>query len=248
MVELNSERSYSKDECIYLAKLYEKAERYDEMIRIISLLVQKNNNLNGDEKSLLSSSFKKVISKRRNSLKFIYNLESQEKKNNSKNIKFLLDVKTKIENEIRKIADDILFLLEHYLLSNKEIDLDSKIFYLKLKADYHRYLAEISVENEKEKEIDNAEETYLLACDLAVDLKFTNPVRLGLALNLSVFYYEIKNNKDEACRIAKQTMEDTMRALSDLEKSPHAKDSLMIIQILKENYYEWSNDLYEQEN
>ena len=174
-------------------------------------------------------------------------MEALEKKNNTKYDRYLIDIKSKVEGEIRKICEEMHFLINNYLMNiKKEIDLDSKIFYLKLKADYHRYLAEITIELDKEQEIDVAEETYLLAYDLAKEINFINPVRLGLALNLCVFYYELRNNKDEACRIAKQALDDSMKALSDLEKSPKAKDSLMILQILKDNYYVWSNDLSEE--
>lgn len=39
-----------------------------------------------------------------------------------------------------------------------------------------------------------------------VDLAPTHPIRLGLALNFSVFYYEIMNTPEQACHLAKQVL------------------------------------------
>ena len=53
--------------------------------------------------------------------------------------------------------------------------------------------------------VDKAEKSYQKAFDLAKDnLPSTHPIRLGLVLNYSVFFYEIKNNSAKACELAKK--------------------------------------------
>ena len=96
---------------------------------------------------------------------------------------------------------------------------EAQVFYLKMKGDYYRYLAEVSAEKEREGNFsfsvvlcyqyhleakDQAKEAYQKATDLAKEkMPPTNSIRLGLALNYSVFHYEIGNNPDEACKLAK---------------------------------------------
>mgnify|MGYP003295292062 CR=1 FL=1 len=50
------------------------------------------------------------------------------------------------------------------------------------------------------------------------DIPISNSTRLGLALNFSVFYYEIKGEKDKACDIARTAFDESMKVLDDLEK------------------------------
>lgn len=54
--------------------------------------------------------------------------------------------------------------------------------------------------------IDKAFEAYQAATDAAdkADMATTHPIRLGLALNHSVFHYEIRQKPDDACKLAKK--------------------------------------------
>lgn len=70
------------------------------------------------------------------------------------------------------------------------------------KGDYHRYLAEFATGNNRKEAAENSLVAYKTATDLAtLELPPTHPIRLGLALNFSVFYYEILNSPDRACRL-----------------------------------------------
>ena len=53
--------------------------------------------------------------------------------------------------------------------------------------------------------VDDSQRSYQEAFEVArTKMQPTHPIRLGLALNFSVFYYEILNSPDRACHLAKQ--------------------------------------------
>ena len=79
------------------------------------------------------------------------------------------------------------------------------------KGDYHRYLAEFAIGDKRKTSADKSLEAYKAATEVAqTDLAPTHPIRLGLALNFSVFYYEILNAPDQACHLAKQAFDDAI--------------------------------------
>lgn len=82
------------------------------------------------------------------------------------------------------------------------------------KGDYHRYLAEFAVGDRRKGAADASLEAYKAATEVAqTDLAPTHPIRLGLALNFSVFYYEILNSPDQACHLAKLAFDDAIAGM-----------------------------------
>lgn len=77
-------------------------------------------------------------------------------------------------------------------------------------------------------------------------LEATHPIRLGLALNFSVFYYEILNSPDRACRLAKQAFDEAIAKLDELAEESY-KDSTLIMQLLRDNLTLWTSDLADGE-
>merc|ERR1712151_945986 len=132
-------------------------------------------------------------------------------------------------------------LLDNNLIS-KASNGESKVFYQKMKADYYRYIAEFSDGDAKAKAADNARLAYEDAQKVAEkDLAVTHPIRLGLALNFSVFQYEVLQKPDDACKMARTAFEDAIAELDNVAESSY-KDSTLIMQLLRDNLTLWTSD------
>ncbi|CAN0914052.1 40S ribosomal protein S11-2, partial [Linum grandiflorum] len=113
------------------------------------------------------------------------------------------------------------------------------------KEDYHRYLAEFKRGVEKEEAVGNSLKSYQKATSLAeAELGPTDPVRLGLALNFSVFYYQILHSPQRACDIARQAFDSAISELHTLDYESF-KGSTSLMRLLNENLSLWSPDLPE---
>ncbi|CAI0474344.1 unnamed protein product [Linum tenue] len=100
-----------------------------------------------------------------------------------------------------------------------------------MKGDYHRYMAEFKVGDERKSAAEDTMMAYKAAQDIALaDLAPTHPIRLGLALNFSVFYYEILNSSE------------AIAELDSLGEESY-KDSTLIMQLLRDNLTLWTSDM-----
>jgi len=230
-----------KDELINNAKLAEQAERYDDMVKAISQVVEKHSKLSAEERNLLSVAYKNVIGARRSAWRTI-NAEEQKfrDKNDPEHEKLARDYRAEIEKELTDTCNEILKVLDDHLIKNAEDD-DAKVFYRKMKGDYYRYLAEFSTGEDRTKQADNSLKAYEEAMIDAKELKPTHPIQLGLALNFSVFYYEIMNSPDKACKLAKETFDKAISELDNVADDSY-KDSTLILQLLRDNLTLWTSE------
>jgi len=113
-----------------------------------------------------------------------------------------------------------------------------------MKGDYHRYLAESTTGETRQSAAEKALEAYKIASNISQELVPTDPIRLGLALNFSVFYYEILNSPDNAIQLAKQAFDDAIEKLEQLADENY-KDSTLIMQLLRDNITLWTSNVEE---
>merc|ERR1712241_1252640 len=232
-----------REDKVYKAKLAEQAERYDEMVEAMKNVASMDVELTVEERNLLSVAYKNVIGARRASWRIISSIEQKEEHKGSEDkLGMIRTYRDQAEKELRDICQDILDVLDKHLIPSSTTG-ESKVFYYKMKGDYHRYLAEFATGNDRKEAAENSLVAYKAASDIAMtELPPTHPIRLGLALNFSVFYYEILNSPDRACRLAKAAFDDAIAELDTLSEESY-KDSTLIMQLLRDDLPLWTSDM-----
>jgi 14-3-3 protein epsilon len=229
----------SVEELVFMAKLAEQAERYDEMVLCMRKVVKRNSDLGTEERNLLSVAYKNVIGARRNAWRIIISIELRERERDTvENLPMISALRNQFESELSAVCDDLLGLLDNYLIP-AAMGGEAKVFYLKMKGDYHRYYAE-TAHGDTQKQL--ALEAYKLASDEAASsLAPTHPIRLGLVLNFSVFHYEIMKQHDTGLALARNAYGEAVTELENLDEEAY-RESNLIVQLLRDNLNLWANE------
>jgi 14-3-3 protein epsilon len=107
--------------------------------------------LNLDERNILSVAFKNVVGTRRAAWRVISLIERKEtKKNSVANSEKAKTYKLIIEKELTDKCRKILQLVEGDLIPKVKSD-EGKVFLYKMQGDYYRYIAEYQAGDEKNK-------------------------------------------------------------------------------------------------
>jgi len=173
-----------------------------EMVENMKSVASSDQELSVEERNLLSVAYKNVIGARRASWRIVSSIEQKEEsKGNEAQVTLIKEYRRKIEQELAKICDDILSVLDNSLIPAAGSG-ESKVFYYKMyappsiasfidvhlsmsrimliwnrKGDYHRYLAEFALGETRKNSADKSLEAYKAASDVAVtELPPTHPV------------------------------------------------------------------------
>jgi 14-3-3 protein epsilon len=232
---------------IYLAMLAEQCNRFEEMVEFLEeMLKSRDKDLNSDERNLLSIAYKNSVSSRRTALRTIMAYETKEKKKDNSNfLPYIQEYRKKVEDELTKKCQNVIKAIDTQLLKKAEDD-EAKVFYIKMKGDYNRYIAEYATDDLKNKVSEDALNAYNEASSIAKSLPVLNPIALRLALNFSVFYYEVKNDHDTACKIAGEAIDKADKELPNIdEDAEENRDTVSIVNLLKENLEMWKSETEE---
>lgn len=233
------------DKNVYLAMLAEQCNRFEEMVQFLEDMVKgRDKDLSSDERNLLSIAYKNTVSSRRSALRTIVAYESKEKKKDSSTfLPFIQEYRKKVEEELTKFCQETITMIETELFKRAADD-EAKVFYTKMKGDYNRYIAEYAEGDLKQKVSNAALEAYKEATDYAKSLPVLSPNSLGLALNFSVFYYEVMNDHETAIKIGDAAIEKTAKELPNIdEDAEENRDAISIINLLKENLEMWKGEI-----
>ena len=131
------------------------------------------------------------------------------------------------------------------IVQSKSIQLaqddESKAFFYKMIGDYYRYVAESADASKIEEVRNGALQGYTQADQLSKSLNACNPIRLGLALNYSVFQYEVLNDHKKACELGEAALTEALEKIDDVDEETF-RDAKSIIELLKENLSLWKEE------
>lgn len=233
----------NESQLVDMAKLAEQAERYDDMVKYMKDLTQMSSKLTDEQRNLLSVAFKNVVGARRSAWRIISSIESKEKEKGDDG-ELAKTYREEIEKELQSRCSEVLKLIDNHLLptvDKGENVAEGKVFYLKMKGDYFRYLVEVTTDEKRNELAEDSKKAYGAATEEAKELASTHPIKLGLALNFSVFHYEIMNDGKKACELAKSAFDDAIAELDNLKEESY-KDSTLIMQLLRDNLTLWTSE------
>ena len=226
----------SLEKKIFMARVADQAERYEDMVNFLKeIMSESDDDVSVDVRNLLSVGFKNLIGSRRAAWRTVSAIEQNKKYEQFSGS--CAEYKAKIENELTDLCEDIINSVKDHSLKKAESP-ESKTFYLKMIGDYYRYIAE-SVKGDKLAEVtEHALDFYTQATESSKDLQTYNSTRLGLALNYSVFYYELKNDSKKACELAQEALDGAKADIESMDND-EARDAISIVELLKENLDLW---------
>lgn len=230
--------SLTRSVLVELATMAEKAERYEDMVVFIKRVVEIGGEVSLEERNLLSVAYKNIIGEKRAAWRALSAIEAKVPEN-SPRWQLAREYRQKVEGEIERACSEVLKLLEDHLIPSAQ-DPESRLFYLKMKGDFYRYRADHTRGEQHALYLETSKAAYDQAFQTSrFELHSAHPIPLGLSLSYAVFSYEILNEPERACELARSAFDTAMSELDTLP-AEHMKDSALILQLLRDNLTRWT--------
>ena len=213
---------------LFMARLAEQAERYEDVFQFLVPVLAKRDHFTPEERQMLSVAFKNLVTPRRTTWRTIVAIEQSQGMVKSEAIE---KYKAVIEARLHKNCQDIIDCLSAHVIPRVEkryrdkniTSVEERAFFYKMIGDYNRYASESATSPESKQRLTAFKQGALDAYKKSLQLcnrqesgiKPYNSVRLGLALNFSVFYYEIMGDAKKACSIAKEALQTAIEQIDD---------------------------------
>ena len=257
-----SNEIYPKE--IFYAMLAQQTNRNEEMIDYLQTYIstQLKEEISKNLRNLLYIAYKSHFNPLRNSLKVIIAYETKEKRKEiSLYLPYIQEYKTKLETLLTNSFNNILNFIETVIKNNTiNNNIENKIFFLKLKADFNRYMCEISQGDLKEKVKGDALLIYQEIYSISKDLYILNITKLGLVLNYMIFLYEVMNDIEQSIKIGSENLEKAKNEIESLENNESKNkeknyeldddinDIKDLLSLIENNIITWKIELNEKEN
>ena len=231
------------EKLVYIAMLSEQCKLFDDMIYFMKhMILRKKYILSSDERNLFSIACKNYVLDYRSAMRTIEAYEAKEKKKEySSFLPYIKEYENIVGNIFLNRCNDIIKFINDNIIKKdffKNSDNETKTFFFKMIGDYYRFPSE--TELFKGKYSKEVEKYFNEGLNFANSLPIYNPVKLGLYLNYSVFYYEIKENKKGAINLIKPIVEKFDKEAKNLDlEDDNVKDAISIYELMKENLDLW---------
>jgi 14-3-3 protein epsilon len=232
----------STDIQFFLARVADQAERYPDVLKFLNDIIATDSALTSDARNLLSVAYKSLTGSRRSALRTVSAfLDDESVKAIPERVSTLTALRARLLAELDGYCKDLISLTDSKLLP-AATDATTKVFYEKLKADYYRYSVEFKADADRAEGAEKAKASYESAVAIAsAELGKADPAYLGLALNYSVFLYEIIGKKEEAIDLADKSFKAAVDLLDSLNEAEYSEATL-ILQLLKDNVALWNEE------
>lgn len=153
--------------CLYMAKLADQAEQYNDMAKFMSEIITNHSvNLTLEERTLFSGAYKKVVDSLREACRIAsFNEQKELDRVDEDCTRMARLYGSLVGSRLAEVCAGVLDLLDMRLIPAVEVDEESegKVYYMKMKGDYYRYLAEVKNGEERSVAVEKALHAYTAA-------------------------------------------------------------------------------------